>query len=78
MIITPIIYVPSLNFPDSLLNWVNPAAPLLIVSRDLLLYGGTEFGLLAIVFGLAAIVLMLVSLVVYRVSLPVLIERMMA
>ena len=78
MIITPIIYVPSPNFPESLLNWVNPAAPLLIVSRDLLLYGGTEFGLLAIVFGLAAIVLMLVSLVVYRVSLPVLIERMMA
>ncbi len=78
MIVTPIIYVPSTEFPASLLNWVNPAAPLLIVSRELLLYGGTDFGMLAIVFGASAVVLLLISLVVYRVSLPVLIERMMA
>ena len=78
MIITPIIYVPSPDFPDSLLNWVNPAAPLLIVSRDLLLNGGTQFGMLALIFGAAALILMLFSLVFYRVSLPVLIERMMA
>ena len=78
MIITPIIYVPSTQYPDSLLNWVNPVAPLLIVSRDLLLNGSTEFAMLTIPYGIAAVVLLLFSLVFYRVSLPVLIERMMA
>lgn len=78
MIITPIIYVPPETFPGTLLNWVNPASPLLLVSRDLLLMGGTTHATLGIVFGLLSIPLLLIGLIIYRISLPILIERMAA
>ena len=79
MIITPIIYVPWTTYPGNLLNWVNPAAPLLIMGRDLLLVGSSSPHLmLGWVFLAATVPLLLLGLVVYRVSLPVLIERMQA
>ena len=78
MIVTPIIYVPSDTFPGTLLNWVNPASPLLLVSRDLLLMGETTHGMLGMVFGLLSIPLLLIGLIIYRISLPILIERMAA
>ena len=78
MIITPIIYVPPTNYPGTLLNWVNPASPLLIFSRDLLLTGTSTHTSLGLLFGLAAIPLVVLGLIVYRVSLPHLIERMPA
>ena len=78
MIVTPIIYVPPENFPGTLLNWVNPASPLLLVSRDLLLMGDTTHATLGIAFGLLAIPLFLIGLIIYRISLPILIERMAA
>lgn len=76
MIVTPIIYVPALTFPGSLLNWVNPASPLLLVSRDFLLVGETNHALIGILFGIMTIPLLMIGLIVYRVSLPILIERM--
>ena len=76
MIVTPIIYVPTQTFPGSLLNWVNPASPLLLVSRDLLLMGETNHVLIGILFGILTIPLLMIGLIVYRVSLPILIERM--
>lgn len=78
MIITPIIYVPSTSYPGTLLNWVNPASPLLIFSRDLLLTGTSQHLTLGLLFAAIAIPLALLGLVVYRVSLPHLIERMPA
>lgn len=79
MIVTPIIYVPWDTYPGNLLNWVNPAAPLLLWTRDLLLIGPTSPHLLAgLIFAGMSIPLLLLGLVVYRVSLPVLIERMQA
>ena len=78
MIITPIIYVPPTNYPGTLLNWVNPASPLLIFSRDLLLTGTSTHTSLGLLFGLASIPLIVLGLIVYRVSLPHLIERMPA
>lgn len=78
MIITPIIYVPPTEFPGTLLNWVNPAAPLLIVSRDLLLLGATQHASLGWIFGLATVPLTIIGLIWYRISMPVLIERMTA
>ncbi len=79
MIITPIIYVPWTDYPGSLLNWVNPAAPLLILGRDLLLVGwDSPHLIMGWVFLTVTIPLLLLGLVVYRVSLPVLIERMQA
>ena len=76
MIITPLIYVPPTTFPGTLLNWVNPASPLLLVSRDFLLMGHTTHGDIGLIFGLLSIPLLLIGLIVYRISLPILIERM--
>lgn len=78
MILTPIIYVPFETFPGVLLNWLNPASPLLLLSRDLLLLGGTEHLTAGLLFGLATLPIVLVGLIVYRVSIPVLVERMNA
>ena len=55
MIITPIIYVPKTEGLGTLLNWVNPVSPLLIMARDWCLIGPsphTQTGLifLAIAF----------------------------
>ena len=78
MILTPVVYAPLDGMPASLLNWLNPASPLLIVSRDLLLIGSTEYLTAALIWGAISIPLVLVGLVVFRVALPVLIERMSA
>ena len=76
MIITPLIYVPPTEFPGTLLNWLNPASPLLLVSRDMLLVGQTEHAMVGLLFAALTLPLLLVGLIVYRVSLPILIERM--
>ena len=78
MILTPVVYMPLQTFPGSLLNWVNPASPLLILARDWTLIGSTDHATAAIIFGIASVALMLIGLVVYRVSIPVLVERMTA
>ena len=78
MILTPIIYAPATEGPGTLLNWVNPASPLLILSRDLLIVGTSPHGTTGLLFGVAAVLVTLIGLVVYRISLPVLIERMQA
>ena len=78
MILTPVVYVPLEKFPGSMLNWINPASPLLILARDWTLIGSTGNASAAIMFGVASVVLMLIGLVVYRVSIPVLVERMTA
>ena len=78
MIITPLIYVPPETYPGTLLNWVNPASPLLLVSRDLLLMGESSHMAIGLIFGGLSIPLLILALMVYRVSLPILIERMPA
>ncbi len=75
MILTPIIYAAPETFPGNLLNWLNPASPLLMCSRDLLLLGSCG-NPAALWYGLLAIPLFLLGLVVYRLALPALIERM--
>jgi len=76
MIITPIIYVAPETLPGSLLVWLNPASPLLLFSRDLILVGGSSFLLPAVLVGLMSVPLFLLGLVVFRISIPVLVERM--
>ena len=78
MILTPIIYVPLTTFPGTLLNWVNPASPLLLVAHDLILLGTTDHLMIGLFFALAAIPTLLLGLIVYRISIPVLVERMNA
>lgn len=75
MILTPIIYAAPTEFPGTLLNWLNPASPLLMCARDLLLLGSCG-NPAALWYGLAAIPLFLLGLIVYRLALPALIERM--
>lgn len=78
MILTPIIYVPLTTFPGTLLNWVNPASPLLLLARDWILLGTTEHLAIGLIFGAITIPALLLGLIVYRVSIPVLVERMNA
>ena len=78
MILTPIIYVPFETYPGALLNWLNPASPLLLLSRDWLLLGGSEHLTAGLIFGAVAIPVVLIGLIVFRVSIPVLVERMNA
>ena len=75
MILTPIIYEPM---EGSVLNWINPACPLLVVARDWALVGSTTMATPGIWYGLAAVPLFLAGLVVFRIAMPVLIERMNA
>jgi lipopolysaccharide transport system permease protein len=76
MIITPIIYYLPNQSPASLLNWLNPASPLLVASRDSLLFGGTEHVAATLVFGVLAIPVFFLGLVVFRVAIPAIVERM--
>lgn len=76
MIITPIIYVAPDSFAGSLLVWLNPASPLLLLSRDLILVGGSSFWVPAILVGALTLPMLLLGLIVFRISIPVLVERM--
>ena len=76
MILTPIIYPPPTEMPASMLNWLNPASPFLILSRDLLLMGQSDMWLPAIIWGLITVPLAIFGLIVFRISIPVLVERM--
>lgn len=83
MLTTPIIYViseQSLNESPirGLLVWLNPAAPILVWCRDLILTGSSPFMVPGILFALIAIPLFLIGLAVFRVSIPVIVERMNA
>ncbi len=76
MILTPIIYPSPTAFPGTLLNWLNPASPFLILSRDLLLMGQSNMWFPAFIWGLITIPLALLGLIMFRISIPVLVERM--
>lgn len=78
MILTPVVYMPLETYPGALLNWVNPASPLLILARDWTLIGATGDYVAAAIYAAAAVMLMLIGLIVFRVSIPVLVERMQA
>jgi len=77
MILTPVVYMP-LGGAGSILNWLNPVSPLLIVARDWTLVGATDFGLAALIYGAGAVLLLLLGLIIFRVSIPILVERMAA
>lgn len=78
MIVTPIIYPPINSYPGSLLNWVNPASPLLLLARDWILLGSTEHLQFGLLFAAITLPALLIGLIIHRVSIPVLVERMNA
>ena len=83
MLTTPIIYpLTQQNLIDhpsaSLLVWLNPAAPILVWCRDLILFGGSPFATAGMLFAALAIPIFLVGLAIFRISIPVIVERMNA
>jgi lipopolysaccharide transport system permease protein len=75
MKMTPIIDTVTESVPKWV-HWLNPAAGLLVLSRDSLIQNSLPFAGMATVYAVIAIPLLLMGLLVYRVSLPILIERM--
>jgi lipopolysaccharide transport system permease protein len=76
--LTPVIYPPPESFPASLLNWLNPVSPLLIVARDWMLTGTTGSLTSFIVVSACLIPAMLAGWIYYRITLPLVIERLSA
>ncbi len=76
MLFTQIIYPPPIeNWASSPFNWLNPASPLLLATRDILVIGQTDHLLAAGIYALIAVFLFVLGFVVYRVSIPILVER---
>lgn len=76
MILTPIIYVLPPDHAGSLLNWLNPASPLLVLARDLMVPGVSAHWMPGMVFAALTLPVLLLGLVVWRISIPALVERM--
>lgn len=79
MLATQIVYPPLGKTPaDWAANpfcWANPASPLLLLTRDLLVLGQSYHWNSALVYAAITIPLCLIGLVIYRVSVPILVER---
>lgn len=75
MILTPIIYLPPKNWVNMPLNFLNPASPLLAVSRDLLVFGESQYWPNVWPYALLALPLLMLGMVIYRLSIPILVER---
>lgn len=75
MIVTPIVYQTPDNWNGNPLNWLNPASPILTLTRDLMLFGTTEVWPTAIVYAAITLPLLVTGMLFYRLSIPVLVER---
>lgn len=78
MLITQIIYPPpgsAAEWAASPYNWLNPASPLLLATRDVFVLGGTHHWMACGCYALLTIPLFALGVIVYRVSIPILVER---
>lgn len=78
MFSTPLFYAPMKGTAGWVINWINPAVPLVVSTRSWLLAGQPESMYLA-AFGVYAVLgaaMLAVGMVVFRLTLPYLIERM--
>jgi lipopolysaccharide transport system permease protein len=76
--LTPVVYPPRQHWPYSLLDTVNPVAPVLVGARDLLATGTLSDPLAFAVVSVVTLLGLGAMWVLYRVSLPILVERMSA
>jgi lipopolysaccharide transport system permease protein len=76
MLLTPVLYAPPTQGRLVLLNYLNPVAPVLVVTRDWLLIGHTDFLGGFLVFSIAGLVATMLGLILVRIAMPFLIERM--
>ena len=74
-IMTPVVYPPPADWPASLLNHVNPVAPLVVTAKELVF--GTELTHLGpfLVVSICMIPTLLVASLILRLALPHLVER---
>ncbi len=75
MIITPIVYAPASGGVAATFNVINPAAPLLMTARDLIVFGHTDYWLAAGIFAGLSVPLVAVGLVFFHLAIPILVER---
>ena len=76
MLLTPVLYAPPTEGRLVLLNYMNPVAPVLVVTRDWLLTGRTDFLAGFLVYSFLGVVATLLGLILVRIAMPFLIERM--
>ena len=75
MLTTQIVWPAPKGWADSPFNWANPASPLLLFTRDLLVLGSSDHWFTAGIYAAAAVPLCLLGLLIFRVSVPILVER---
>jgi len=75
MFLTPVIYPPVAVERVSLLNLVNPTAPLLNAARDLILHGTVRSPAELTIAGIVSVVLLAVSWRVFHMAEPMIAER---
>ncbi|MDB4794385.1 MAG: ABC transporter permease [Pirellulaceae bacterium] len=75
MILTPVIYPVPTGFPANLLIYCNPASPMLITGRELIMGGELIYLSFAMLSLLGVLPLLVFSLILYRISIPILLER---
>lgn len=74
--LTPVVYAPPTTWPASMLNWLNPVAPLIGSVRGLVL-GGESVAIAPLLVTYAVTVVLLLSgALLLRLAMPVLVERM--
>jgi lipopolysaccharide transport system permease protein len=76
MLLTPVLYAPPTEGRLVLLNFLNPVAPVLVVTRDWLLIGHTDFLAAFLAYSVLGVVATLLGLILVRIAMPFLIERM--
>ena len=76
MFLTPVLYAPPTRGRLVLLNDINPVAPVLVVTRDWLLVGHTDYLLAFLIYAALGLVATVLGLVLVRIAMPFLIERM--
>jgi lipopolysaccharide transport system permease protein len=76
MLLTPVLYSPPTQGRLVLLNYLNPVAPVLVVTRDWLLIGRTDFLAGFLGYSFLGVLATLLGLILVRIAMPFLIERM--
>lgn len=73
--VTPVVYSPPDTFPFSLIALLNPIAPLLLGSRELIATGRIEDPLPFLIISGVTLIALVAGTVLYRLAMPIILER---
>jgi len=73
--ITPVIYLLPKTGSGSLLNYINPVAPVLNTTRELMIQGRVTQSSLFLIITISTLFLIIIGWVLYRIAMPHLIAR---